>query len=134
MASLLHSLDQSGTPSITATAQLGVQYSVLKLHSWPELSRVPGDLVLDAARVCALLAVRPTGAPLITRLLDIPRERVTPIVELLHRDGHLNGASVDARQAERDDREVIGPTGDTAPARALTLLGRLWQRLSGRKD
>ena len=122
------------SPSITATAQLGVQYRVLKLYSWPELSRVPSDLVLDAARVCALLAVRPTSAPLIARLLDLPRERVAHIVELLHLHGHLDGSAMDVRPAEKEEQETLDLIADPTPTKSPTLLGRLWQKLSGRRD
>ena len=122
------------SPSITATTQLGVQYSVLKLYSWPELSRVPSDLVLDAARVCALLAVRPTSAPLIARLLDLPRERVAHIVELLHLYGHLDGSAMDVRPVEKEEQATLDLIADPTPTKSPTLLGRLWQKLSGRKD
>lgn len=122
------------SPSITATAQLGVQYSVLKLYSWPELSRVPSDLVLDAARVCALLAVRPTSAPLIARLLDLPRERVAHIVELLHLYGHLDGSAMDVRPVEKEEQATLDLIADPTPTKSPTLLGRLWQKLSGRRD
>ena len=122
------------SPSITATTQLGVQYSVLKLYSWPELSRVPSDLVLDAARVCALLAVRPTGAPLIARLLDLPRERVAHIVELLHLYGHLDGSAMDVRPVEKEEQATLDLIADPTPTKSPTLLGRLWQKLSGRRD
>ena len=122
------------SPSITTTAQLGVQYSVLKLYSWPELSRVPSDLVLDAARVCALLAVRPTSAPLIARLLDLPRERVAHIVELLHLYGHLDGSAMDVRPVEKEEQATLDLIADPTPTKSPTLLGRLWQKLSGRRD
>lgn len=122
------------SPSITATAQLGVQYSVLKLYSWPELSRVPSDLVLDAARVCALLAVRPTSAPLIARLLDLPRERVAHVVELLHLYGHLDGSAMDVRPVEKEEQATLDLIADPTPTKSPTLLGRLWQKLSGRRD
>ena len=122
------------SPSITATTQLGVQYSVLKLYSWPELSRVPSDLVLDASRVCALLAVRPTGAPLIARLLDLPRERVAHIVELLHLYGHLDGSAMDVRPVEKEEQATLDLIADPTPTKSPTLLGRLWQKLSGRRD
>ncbi len=122
------------SPSITATAQLGVQYSVLKLYSWPELSRVPSDLVLDAARVCALLAVRPTSAPLIARLLDLPRERVAHIVELLHLYGHLDGSAMNVRPVEKEEQATLDLIADPTPTKSPTLLGRLWQKLSGRRD
>ncbi len=122
------------SPSITATAQLGVQYSVLKLYSWPELSRVPSDLVLDAARVCALLAVRPTSAPLIARLLDLPRERVAHIVEFLHLYGHLDGSAMDVRPVEKEEQATLDLIADPTPTKSPTLLGRLWQKLSGRRD
>ena len=122
------------SPAITATTQLGVQYSVLKLYSWPELSRVPSDLVLDAARVCALLAVRPTGAPLIARLLDLPRERVAHIVELLHLYGHLDGSAMNVRPVEKEEQATLDLIADPTPTKSPTLLGRLWQKLSGRRD
>lgn len=115
-----------------ASTQLGIQYSVISLCSWPELSRVPPPMVLDTARVCALLAIRPTGAPLIARLLDLPKERVSQIVELLHFHGHLEDAPAPQCAATQVD-EVDSPAiaVETATQKTSSLLGRLWRKLSG---
>ncbi|MGS5089964.1 hypothetical protein ACVC7V_26070 [Hydrogenophaga sp. A37] len=76
--------------STNATSQLGPQFAVLRLRSWPDLRHVSDSLIPDVIRVCALLAVRPTGAPLIHRLLDMPRERAQHVVDMLHLHGHLS--------------------------------------------
>ncbi len=118
-------------PSFTATTQLGVHYSVLKLYSWPELYRFPPELVLDTARVCALLAIRPTGAPLISTLLALPRERVAYIVEVLHLQGHLDEDWCDAEDERQSEFDAI--SSGVLPSTSSTLLGRLWKRLLGLK-
>lgn len=75
--------------STNATSQLGPQFAVLQLRSWPDLRHVSDALLPDVIRICALLAFRPTGAPLIHRLLGIPRERALHIVDMLYLHGNL---------------------------------------------
>lgn len=85
--------------STNATSQLGPQFAVLRLRSWPDLRHVSDSLTPDVIRICALLAVRPTGAPLIHRLLDMPRERAQHVVDMLYLHGHLSdGAPASTRE------------------------------------
>ena len=79
--------------STNAASQLGPQFAVLRLRSWPDLRNAPEELVPDIVRICALLAIRPTGAPLIHQLLSLPRERVEMVIDVLHVEGHLNDGS-----------------------------------------
>lgn len=112
--------------SFPAVRQLGILHSVIRLHSWPELSRIAPDLTLDIARVCALLAVRPTGTPLISKLLNMPRERVAQIVQILHAQGHLDGShSFQRNNIENPQAHEIASTEN----QPNSLLSRLWQRL-----
>lgn len=121
-------------PSIYASTQLGVQYSVLRLYSWPQLSELPSEMIPDVAKVCALLAVRPTGAPLISRLLGISRESVTHIVDMLHLHGHLQNAVMPGKSGLRTEGalEFETPELPTQPV-TRSIIGRLWQRLSKQK-
>lgn len=87
--------------STNAASQLGPQFAVLRLRSWPDLRNAPEELVPDIVRICALLAIRPTGAPLIHQLLGLPRERVDMVIDVLHVEGHLNDGDPFADQSPR---------------------------------
>lgn len=87
--------------STNAASQLGPQFAVLRLRSWPDLRNAPEELVSDIVRICALLAIRPTGAPLIHQLLRLPRERVEMVIDVLHVEGHLNDGSPSADRPPR---------------------------------
>lgn len=105
--------------STNATSQLGPQFAVLRLRSWPDLRPVSDSLVPDVIRICALLAIRPTGAPLIHRLVDIPRERVQHVVDMLHLYGHLSdGAPVSNGEKETEGSAV--PTLESSTAKELS--------------
>lgn len=89
--------------STNATSQLGPQFAVLRLRSWPDLRHVSESLIPDVVRICALLAFRPTGAPLIHRLLNIPRERAQHVVDMLHLHGNLSDGAPAASREEKNE-------------------------------
>jgi hypothetical protein len=96
--------------STNATSQLGPQFAVLRLRSWPDLRHVSDHIVPDVIRICALLAVRPTGAPLIHRLVDIPRERTQHIVDMLYLHGNLgDGAPVASPEKKLETPATAAP-------------------------
>ncbi|GAB4088401.1 hypothetical protein [Hydrogenophaga soli] len=95
---------------------------------------MPSELTPDIARVCALLAVRPTGVPLVHLLLGLPRDHVSGIVGMLHELGHLTSAAhVSTKTSVSPQRpdELVSPNlaRDTLPPPS-TLVQRLWRRLS----
>lgn len=96
--------------SVDAASQLGYQFAVLRLRSWPDLRDAPEEMVPDIVRICALLAIRPTGGPLIHQLLGLPRERVDHVVDLLHAEGHLNDGTPSAPPPLRAPREASEPS------------------------
>ena len=112
----------------TTRRELPASRAVLQLDEWPDLTRMPQAVVFDAARICALLAVRPSGAPLVSVLLDLPLERVTQVLKEL-RLVNASEASPDAASAPRETTPAAGATA----TEASSLLGRLWQRLSNRQ-
>lgn len=91
------------------------------LVSWPSLTQLPEHLLLMAARLCALLARRPTTVSVIPRLLDLPESQVLPMIKALSLHGHvqLSGAPAAA--------SPIAPDDEARPASSL--IGRIWQRL-----
>jgi len=125
------------TTSIFAGTQLGVCNSVVRLYSWPALSDFGPDLVPDVARVCALLAIRPTGVPLLPVLLGMSRERANFIVETLYGEGYLDAddASDDHEGAtalaasQKSELQIESQNSSASSG----FLGRLWQRLVGVK-
>lgn len=115
-----------------AAAQLGYQFAVLRLRSWPDLRNVPPTLLPDIVRICALLAVRPTGAPLIHRLLDLPRERVHEAITTLYLQGHLNETSPTAGSREGDTArpsDFGALSSSESASQTLSLLARLRKKL-----
>lgn len=95
--------------STNATSQLGPQFAVLRLRSWPDLRPVSDSLVPDVIRICALLAIRPTGAPLIHRLVDMPRERVQHVVDMLHLHGHLSDGAPGSTVKQEQGASAVTP-------------------------
>jgi len=91
------------------------------LASWPSLTQLPENALVMAARLCALLARRPTTASVIPRLLGLPESQVFSMIKALSLHGHVqvSGASVTASPSEPDD--------EARPV--ASLIGRIWQRL-----
>lgn len=83
------------------------------------------ELVPDTARVCALLARRPTTVYLIARILALPRESVEPVIWMLWTRGALQVCG---------ERHAMSAANDEAamevPSPSSTLWSRLWLKLT----
>lgn len=86
-------------------------------------------MIPDVAKVCALLSVRQTGVPLLSRLLQMPRERVVHIVDMLHLNGHLENAQDDEIKAISDSESMIDVGRSIENSLGSPIIGRLWSRL-----
>ncbi len=62
---------------------------LLQLWSWPNLSRLPEELVAPVTRICALLWRKPTVGFLVSRLLDAPVHQTVTLLEVLQGFGHV---------------------------------------------
>jgi hypothetical protein len=112
-----------------------IQFSLLRLKSWPDIPRLPAEDVVDMARICALLSWRATAGVIIARLLDLPKDRVQEILLRLHAQGCLNLQAQAGTPAE-----VRGNTGaandsqapESAEPPPNSFITKIWQRLGSR--
>lgn len=104
----------------SAAEQLGIQYSVLSLSSWPDFQHIPLDNAADFARVCALLAKRPTAALLIGVILGLSKDRVEQAIAHLHEHGHLN------QKPGRHSSPSQLPSAEIVPVEEGQGIKRLW--------
>ena len=108
------------------------RHGVLHLVSWPNLAELPVETVAHVARVCALLARRPSTCVLISFRLNMSLHTTNVLLDTLHSQGHvaLLGAQADPQAAGAAGEGLGGDLNDPMPG---SFLGRLWQRLVGRK-
>ena len=112
-----------------------IHFSLLRLTCWPDVPSLPGEDVVDVARICALLSWRATAGMLIPRILGVPKERVQEILQVLHAQGCLNVQSqqtagepgYSAEQAKEQERAAA----ETTPPEN-SFITKLWQRLAAR--
>lgn len=109
-----------------------LRYDLIRLASWPCLTHLPESVIPQVARICALLARKPTAASLIHLTLGLSEEQVFPIIEALRLNNHLQisefGNSAPAPLESRSQpaslsAEVQGHRADDS------LIGKIWQRL-----
>lgn len=95
------------------------QIRLLHLVSWPSLTEWPEADQPLAARVCALLARRPTTGALLPVLLGLAEAQVFPLIEALRLAGHVQAGA----------QQPPAPDPATAAARpaAPPPHGPLWQ-------
>ena len=109
------------------------QYSVLKLQSWPSLAYLPEEITPSIARICALLARKPTTASLVPLTLGLPEAEVFALIEVLRINGHVqaNGFSLsDSVQRDAEAQEAL--TSPPALSAEPSFIAKLWQRLASR--
>jgi len=107
------------------------QVSLVRLVSWPSLTHLPEDVRPTVARLCALLARKPTTASLLPRSLGLEDAHVYPLLEALRLHGHVHACCA-AAAVNPGARLAEAPTAtETMPADP-SLIGKLWQRLISR--
>lgn len=98
---------------------------MLHLVAWPQLARMPESEQPTAARLCALLARRPTAGSLVPVLLGRPRAEVFTLISRLRQSGHL---LVGGEHGTHEAHDSPPPAAEAAHA-AESLLEPLWRRL-----
>lgn len=108
------------------------QFRMVRLASWPALTHLPDEELTTVARICALLARKPTAASLIPLTLGLPEQQVFPLIEALRLNGHVqvSGGPAAAEDTPAAPPPVAGT--DASGAATSSLIGKLWQRLGRR--
>jgi hypothetical protein len=116
--------------SVAASSPHEPLYSLLH---WPDLPQLPDSRLHDAARICALLAVRRCSPATISRFLDIPPETVDRVLHALAACPPVEGLDVLHRQqaAQADNSNIIPLHEQTPSGKPSSLLSKIWNRLKG---
>ena len=112
-----------------------LRYGVIKLQSWPDLSKVPELLQPLVARICALLSRKPSASRMVPLVLSAPEGDVMRAIAALVSQGHVvvaTSAFADSQSAAVE--EVAPQVQEPAPvvsrfsAVRKSLVGKLWQK------
>ena len=111
---------------------------LVRLRSWPNLSRLPVELVAPVTQICALLWRKPAVGFLIPRVLEADSAQVGALLDVLQGFGHItvsktvmNPQLVATPDSVLDSQTAVD-AGEAPPARRTdTLAGKLWRRLIG---
>lgn len=112
----------------------GFEYSVVRLQSWPSLAYLPQEIVPSVARICALLAHKPTTASLIPLTLELPQAEIFALLEVLRLNGHVQAQGLTPPELVQQDAEAQKLTSASLsePSAQPSFVAKLWQRLAGR--
>lgn len=119
-----HSAHAEGAPAATAALR-----DLLHLLSWPNLTRLPEELVVPVTRVCAHLWRKPTAGFVLPRVLDLPSDRTAAIVYVLQAFGHVRGSVAPGGDAPPSEPQREPEPSAVQEAAVQSVLSRLWQRL-----
>lgn len=110
------------------------QFKVVRLVSWPSLTHLPQEVQPSMARLCALLARRPSAASLLPLLLNLPESQVFMLIEALHLHDHIQVVDTAAKPdgLSLSDRPQAQAPEAIAPA-VSSLIANIWQRLLSRR-
>ncbi len=107
-----------------------VARELIQLVSWPNLSRLPDELVVPVTRICALLWRKPTVGFLVSRVLEAPALQTGALLEVLQDFGHVTSPGGALGQPEATRQNSESDVNAPPPARATnSLISKLWQRL-----
>lgn len=105
----------------------GITSRVLHLSSWPSLSSLSQDAVPDVARICALLARRPSVGMFVPVLLRMPAPVAYSLLETLYTGGHIY---TDRTLAPAEPAPCGAEPADIYEPAVISFLSRLWKRLT----
>lgn len=108
------------------------KYNLIRLASWPCLTHLPEPVIPQVARICALLARKPTIASLIPLTLGLSEEQVFPVIEALRLNNHLQIAEFgNSAPAPLESTSQHGSLRSDEEGRQTenSLIGKIWQRL-----
>jgi len=129
----------STDPSLAAPAEVSTEdlrFALVRLLAWPNLSELPEQRQMRVARVCSLLARKPTAGHLIPRVLDEPEAEVMETVHDLVRMGSVGviAASLPGTDSGAGASPVMALqpiTLEPAPVVKRSLVSKLWSKLMG---
>ena len=111
---------------------------MIRLQSWPNLTRLPLDLVAPVTQICALLWRKPAVGFLIPRVLDADSAQVFALLEVLQGFGHVKVSGgvaspqpVASPDSGEDSRGGVDSQGVFVVPPTGSLVGKLWRRLAG---
>ncbi|MFA9202648.1 MAG: hypothetical protein ACEQSD_01445 [Flavobacteriales bacterium] len=120
----------SSSPNV-ASSKIASHTVLYQLQTWPDLTHMSESLRLDAARVCALLAVRPATAEFISQFLGLSASEVERVLVAVRQCAHPTHTTVieqaSTQAAPSTERESVSKAGGTTSS----LLSKLWNRLKG---
>jgi len=113
-------VDPTPAPEVPAVAPAARRprtgpYQRVRLRSWPEMRALPRAALPTIARICALIARRPSAAYLVAARLHEPTDTVLSLLDDLRDSGHVEAndgvlslpfaiEAHDAEPARRDSR------------------------------
>ena len=129
----------STDPALAAPAEVSTEdlrFALVRLLAWPNLSELPEARQMRVARVCSLLARKPTAGHLIPRVLDEPEAEVLETVRELVRMGSVGVIAASLRGADAgagaSSVMALQPiTLEPTPVTKRSLVSKLWSRLLG---
>jgi len=105
---------------------------LIQLLSWPNLSRLPCELVVPVTRICALLWRKPTVSFLVARVLEAPQRETAALLEVLQEFGHVASPRQNIQRVEVTAQEQDGCLRSESPAGSnMSMIRKLWLRLTG---
>jgi hypothetical protein len=113
-------------------------WDLFQLASWPNLSRLPEELVVPVTRICALLWRKPTVGFLVPRVLAMPAPQTLALLAVLSDLGHVVKPRCTGRvagpdlQSLHDEMHHQTETAASSATKPSSLVSKLWHRLVGR--
>lgn len=102
-----------------------------RLQAWPDLSLMSEDMMLDAARVSALLAVKPASLSFISSFLDTPKTRLEDILSVIDSCAHPDYPCLAKSPMLSDVSHGDTVAESKVVAKPSSILSKLWNRLKG---
>ncbi len=125
---------QKQNPTEEAPTSIVQQTAVVKepiyqLVNWPDLTKVPDELLLNTSRVCALLATQPSALATVENFLQLGRDELKSIIQHINLYAYDNFPTLTQQTEDSLSNTITLPATTEKPTANASFLSKIWSKL-----
>lgn len=104
---------------------------VYQLINWPDLTKIPDELLLNTSRVCALLSAQPSALAGVAHFLQLSHDELKNIIQQIDLYAYDNFPTLTQQTQNIVENTVVLPPVIEKPTANTSFLSKMWNKLKG---
>lgn len=117
--------------SITVSETLIIDEPVYQLINWPDLTKIPDELLLNTSRVCALLSAQPSALSGVAHFLQLSHDELKNIIQQINLCAYESFPTLTQQTQNIVENTVVLPSVIEKTTANTSFLSKMWNKLKG---